>query len=392
MSHSLINRSPDLQRLVNDGYEVDIKVQGRYLILKNIAYVAKNRKIQRGTLVSELNLAGDVTVEPRDHVVMFAGDMPCDRQGCELTQIHNSGDRRDLGGGLIINHTFSSKPQGGYPDYYEKMNTYASIISGPAQSIDPAVTSRTFAVLEAQEEDSVFEYVDTGTNRAGIGAVTEKLCVGSVAIVGLGGTGSYILDFVAKTPVSEIHLFDGDMFGQHNAFRSPGAPSLETLRTKPMKAAYFGNKYSEMRRNILAHGFVDESNVECLRQMDFVFVAVDSGPCRKLVAEKLAEFGVPFIDVGMGIHEVNGSLLGLVRVTTCTDQSRDQVLSSLLHFVGDVDDEYSRNIQIAELNALNAALAVIRWKKHLGFYVDIEKEHTSIYTINGNHIGKEGQA
>jgi hypothetical protein len=37
---------------------------------------------------------------------------------------------------------------------------------------------------------------------------------------GLGGTGSYILDLVSKTPVNEILLFDSDDFLQHNAFRS----------------------------------------------------------------------------------------------------------------------------------------------------------------------------
>ena len=67
----------------------------------------------------------------------------------------------------------------------------------------------------------MFKYVDTASSRVGIGAVTEKLKVGPLAIVGLGGTGSYILDLVAKTPVAEIHLFDGDKLGQHNAFPLP---------------------------------------------------------------------------------------------------------------------------------------------------------------------------
>ena len=40
---------------------------------------------------------------------------------------------------------------------------------------------------------------------------------------------------------------------------------------------------------------------------------------------------------------------------------------------------YSHNIQIAELNALNAALAVIKWKKLAGFYVDLEGEHFTVY-------------
>jgi hypothetical protein len=32
------------------------------------------------------------------------------------------------------------------------------------------------------------------------------------------------------------------------------------------------------------------------------------------------------------------------------------------------DDIYSENIQIADLNALNAVLAVMWWKKHAGVY------------------------
>ena len=39
------------------------------------------------------------------------------------------------------------------------------------------------------------------------------------------------------------------------------------------------------------------------------------------------------------------------------------------------------------LNALNAALAVIRWKKHRGFYLDLGREDRSTYTIDGNHMG-----
>ncbi len=387
MSHSLISRSADLKELEDDGYEVEVRSD--YLLLKHIPYVRQGRAIEYGTLVSELTLAGDVTAKPDKHQVMFAGDMPCDREGEPLTQILNFSGRQELGNGLVVDHVFSSKPPEGYPDYYQKMTTYEAIISGPARSIDPSVTAQTFAVLEAQDEDSVFKYIDTASSRVGIGAITEKLKVGSVAIVGLGGTGSYILDLVAKTPVREIHLFDGDKFGQHNAFRSPGAPSVETLKAAPEKAAYYRDTYSEMRRNIFAHGYVDESVVDSLRGMDFVFIAVDKGRPRRLVVEKLEEFGIPFIDVGMGVLKDGRSLIGQLRVTLSTDRSRDQVRPTLQLSDGDIEDDYSRNIQIADLNALNAALAVIKWKKTLGFYVDLEKEHSNLYQIDGNKLINE---
>ena len=387
MSHSLIDRSADLKSLVDEGYEVE--VWSGHLLLSHIPYVTQAGAIKYGTLVSELSLAGDATTRPSTHVVMFAGEMPCDSQGRSLTQIRHSSGRRELAEGLVVDHSFSSKPPEGYADYYRKMTTYEAIIAGPAQSIDPNVTARTFAVVEAREEDSPFRYIDMASSRAGIGAITGKLKFGAVAIVGLGGTGSYILDLVAKTPVREIHLFDGDRLGQHNAFRSPGAPSIETLRAAPLKTDYYRDIYAEMRRNIVAHGFVDESVVDSLRTVDFVFIAVDKGRPRRLLVEKLEEFGVPFIDVGMGVEEVEGSLLGQLRVTASTDRSRDQVHSTLPLSDRDREDDYSRNIQIADLNALNAALAVIKWKKISGFYTDLEGEHTSLYQIDGNHLVNE---
>lgn len=69
-----------------------------------------------------------------------------------------------------------------------------------------------------------------------------------MAIIGLGGTGGYVLDQVAKTPVREIHLFDGDTFDMHNAFRAPGA-ATESDFGKP-KVEYFKAMYSNMHKSI----------------------------------------------------------------------------------------------------------------------------------------------
>ena len=91
------------------------------------------------------------------------------------------------------------------------------------------------------------------------------------------------------------------------------------------------------------------------------------------------------------MHEADGSLLGQLRVTASTTQVRSHVHSTVPFSDGDGEDDYSRNIQIADLNALNAALAVIKWKKLMGFYVDLENEHSSYYQIDGNHLINENQ-
>lgn len=393
MSPQLLDRSPDLLHLVADGYEVEIV--GSHLLIKHVPYVNSRREVAFGTLVSVLTLANEATTKPSDHVVSFAGEHPCKADGTEIIQIKHQSQRQDLGHGIVVDHTFSNKPADGYQDYYDKMTTYIRIISGPAEAVDPDATARTRRVVPSDDPKSVFTYRDTASSRAGIGAVSSKLELDKVAILGLGGTGSYVLDLVAKTPIREIHLFDGDRFLQHNAFRSPGAASLDDLKNIPSKVTYFKNQYSKMHRGIVAHEvYVDATNMDELRQMNFVFVCLDRPSVKKAIVERLEAFDIPFVDVGMGIELVDEALGGVLRVTTSSKRMRDHVRNkSRIPFsdaAGDDDEAaYSRNIQIADLNALNAALAVVKWKKLFGFYRDLDHEHFSTFTIDGNALVNE---
>ena len=392
MSQRLINRSPDLQQLQNDGY--DIEIRSGYLLVNRVPYVNSNKEVKLGTLVSELKLAGDVTTAPDNHVVYFVGDCPCDKDGNPLNKIVNSSAQSNLAENLTISHTFSSKPVGGaYKDYYEKMTTYVAILCSPVQAIDPDATAQAYSTIAPDgSEDTPFKYVDTASSRARISAISDKLKLGKVGIVGLGGTGSYVLDLVAKTPVREIHLFDGDQFSQHNAFRSPGAPSLEDITRHQKKVHYFADQYSRMRLNIFPHADpIDETNVDQLREMNFIFLCLDNAPTRKFLVEKLPEFGIPYIDVGMGVLQDDGALGGILRITSSSDQKREHAKCRIPLADSDTGNEYSQNIQVADLNALSASLAVIKWKKLCGFYRDLENEYHSTYTIDGNIITNEDQ-
>lgn len=390
MSQQLINLSSDLSRLRDEGFKLEVR--GSHLLINDVPYLNAQREVKYGILVSELTLAGDVTTTPGTHVAFFVGEHPCNKDGTEMHKIKHNSKNISLGSDLVVNHSFSSKPKTGYPDYYEKMRTYYNIISGPARSVDPKVKGATPLVVVPLKEESVFQYVDTASSRSHITAVTEKLSIGPVAIVGLGGTGSYVLDLIAKTPVHEIHLFDGDDYLQHNAFRSPGAPSIDELREKPKKVHFLQHVYSKMHRFIYAHPeYVNESNIDQLTGMAFVFICLDKGEPRRLIIQALQDAQVPFIDVGMGVELVDDKLLGVLRVTASTPGIMEHVAGRIpISDFGD-DNEYSSNIQIADLNALNAALAVIKWKKLCGFYLDLEAEHFSTYTIDGNKLINEDQ-
>ncbi len=391
MSQRPISRSADLKKLRDEGY--DLEIRSGCLLVKGVPYVNSRKEVKRGTLVMKLILADDETSHPDDHVAYFSGDHPCNEDGTEIAKIQAGSGERSLADGVVIQHTFSAKPKpnDSYPDYYAKVTTYAAILSGPAWRIDSTATAKTFPLIEPEKDsEEPFNYIDTASSRAEIVAVTKKLALRKVAIVGLGGTGSYVVDLVAKTPVRAIHLYDGDTFLQHNAFRSPGAPSGDDLKARQPKVTYFKNIYAKMHRGIVDHAvYVDAGNVEELRSMDFVFLCLDKGAAKKVTVDKLEEFNIPFIDVGMGIQLNDEALGGIVRVTTSTAQMRDHFRSRVSFADGAGDDDYDRNIQVADLNALNAALVVIKWKKLFGFYRDLKAEHHSQFSIDGNLLLNE---
>jgi len=382
MSLELFSRNADLRRLRDEGYFV--QVRGGLLLMRDVPYVNAKRQVRFGTLISTLTMAGEVTQRPDTHVACFDGDYPCNADGSPIKQISHQSGRFDLGHGVIATHKFSSKPATGYTDYYEKMTTYAAILSGPAAVLQPDASPRTFRV-PSDDEEGVFHYTDTASARVGIGALSERLACEVLAIVGLGGTGSYVLDLVAKTPVREIRLFDGDEFLQHNAFRAPGAPTINELREAPLKVDYLRGIYSRMHRKIVAHGaLLNVDNLHLLEGVTFAFLCMDGGPAKQLVVEKLESLGAAFVDVGMGLELVEGSLGGILRVTASTPEKRDHVRKRVSFATKAEDDIYLSNIQVADLNALNAVLAVVKWKKLRGFYRDLEREYHCTYTTDGN--------
>jgi molybdopterin/thiamine biosynthesis adenylyltransferase len=385
MSQKPIVRSPAIQRLIDEGYEIDIRHQ--HLLVHSVPYVTANREIDTGILVCTYLESNGMDSKPSDHTVWFRGNMPCTAEGQPLHALVNNSNAQTLFDQFVVQHYFSNKPVGvpDFPaDYYVKMVHYIDILVAQARVIDPDADARTGRAIASSVENSIFRYPDSASARAGIVAVSQKLVMSRIGIVGVGGTGSYILDQVAKTPVKEIHLFDGADFKRHNAFRAPGAASLETLQRQLKKVDYFCEMFEPMRSGIVCHPYhLDGGNVVELAGFDFVFVSVDDGLSRELVCRYLQDAGIPFIDVGMGLEKAEGmtSLLGLCRVTVGTPAKQDHLATRLPIADDRADVLYRSNIQVADMNAMNAILAVIRWKQFCGFYVDLEQAHHLSFSV-----------
>ena len=388
MSSGLISRSPDLRRLADKGFELEVR--GGHLVLHGVPYVDGAGAVRTGKLVSVLELSGERTSSPSDHTAYFQGDYPHRANGEPLELLRNRSEEIELEPGLTVQHRFSSRPRetGKYQDYFEKMSRYAEIISREARLLEPNLQWRAERIVsraDARDPQDPFLYTETASGRAGITDISNRVRGQRVAIIGLGGSGSYILDLVSKTRVREIHLFDHDEFLQHNAFRAPGAWSLDELRRRENKAEMYARRYGACRRGVVGHASkADRAALEELGDLDFVFIAIDVPGEKKELFRHLEEKGIPFVDVGMGLDKIDGKLSGILRVTGSREGSRAAAWRRVQTGGEARRGEYDANIQTAELNALNASLAVLYWKKQTGVYVDGKREIHSTFTTSAN--------
>jgi hypothetical protein len=143
-----------------------------------------------------------------------------------------------------------------------------------------------------------------------------------------------------------------------------------------------------MHTGIKAHTkYVTLENVFELKDFSYVFISIDKNEVRYNLTKAFLKMGVTFIDVGIGVNKVDDCLNGAVRVTVGSSEKSDHLDSRIGAFESD-ENEYN-NIQIAELNCLNAMFAVVKWKKLSGFYQDIKHEHNSLFLINTNKLLNE---
>jgi len=370
MYQKLVSLNDDVSRLVEKGYAVAF--DSGYLVVRDIPYLDQGGGLQTGAFVTKMVFIDQSRVQQEDHQVFFAGSIPHELDGHAVA---------NLGGGpttltlstrchdVVVQRSFSNKPKvaGRFEDFFAKVESYTTLISGPAIERHGA-SPYTFRADTEDAGSGVFKLTDSMSSRAEIVDLSNLFANEVVAIIGLGGTGSYILDFMVKTPVREIRGFDVDSFHVHNAYRSPGRLSSDELG-KP-KAVVYAERYDNFRHGLKIQAKrIDSSCVEELEGVTFAFVCVDKGSSRAGIFDLLIAMEIPFIDVGMGLKRKDGSLAGQARVNYYPPEKALKLRALNLAEMSDgPEDMYRTNIQIGEFNALNATLAVTLYKQLRGFY------------------------
>jgi len=358
--------------LVEKGYAVAF--DSNCMVIRDIPYLDDHRQLQIGAIVTKLVFIDKERVTQTDHQIFFAGSIPHNLDGTPIPNLGGGPTQLVLGkacSDVVVQRSFSNKPKvtGKFIDFFEKIESYIAIISGPAMELR-GVNPYTFRIVTEIVSDSVFNFQDTLTSRAEITELSAQFKDDVIAVIGIGGTGAYVLDFLVKTPVREIRAFDLDAFYVHNAFRSPGR--LEQTELGKKKAEVYGARYENFRTGLsVTPKFLDDSCTEDLDGVTFAFVCVDKGSSRAGIFDLLISRGIPFIDVGMGLNRKRGPINGQLRATYYSPEHGQNIRDKGVAPLADnLDDLYKTNIQISELNALNACFAVIKFKQLRGFYFE----------------------
>lgn len=376
----------DLGQLVERKYSLSIF--DAYIVVNDVYYLDSAGQLQKGKLAAPLNQPTPKTVgQPSNHQMYWSGSQPHYNDGTAIPSLGSCDVINiEIGGTTYIRH-LSNKPPEGFPAYNLLIEHYVALISGPAEE-KYGVTSRTGARYAVPAEDSPFKVRDSFSARAELTELNKLLINDHIAIIGLGGTGSFILDFIVKTPVRAIDAYDFDIFEVHNGFRSPGEVTSDDFGQR--KADVYRHKFESFRHRISFHtkriGAGDDA---LFANTTFAFVCIDDGESRKEICEMLTRLGVTFIDVGMGIEEEAGALDGLIRSTLFTPETAEAAIKEVPFDRQEGDNAYRKYVQIAELNALNAALAVIGYKQFRGFYTDDAKYYQNFISLgSSNWIGE----
>ena len=389
MSTSLISRSPDLSELKKAGYSLEVR--GAYLLVRGIPYVTRNSEIAFADIVTNLDISGtsgeEATLPPNDHTVWWTGEPPHTSAGDSMEEHLSCGkweQGRDIGEGITVYMRWSRKPREAgqargyrdYRDYREKVETYVEEVGGQAEGLKPGV-------LEAARKggDPVvisstrFAYMDTNSYRNGTKGIEAQIEKEVVAVIGVGGTGSYLVDVLAKTNVSELHLFDDDVMEIHNGFRVAGAARVGELNGNKLKIDWHAERYRNIRVEglHLHHLKLCDENLDLLRKCTTAFIAIDDLTVRRAIQRACEAMGILHISVGIGLeveapnHDQIG---GMVKVETNFKASKvkkhEQEAGKPPR--AEKDNVYDSNIQTAELNMLGAAMAITEWKAVRGIY------------------------
>jgi molybdopterin/thiamine biosynthesis adenylyltransferase len=134
----------------------------------------------------------------------------------------------------------------------------------------------------------------------------DILQASKIAVVGLGGVGSLVVEYLARLGVGNLVLIDPDEIESSNLSRVVGATRVD-VETGQLKTNIAVRHAREMANNATLQpvtGDVSRQSVaQVLRDCDFIFLAADSMRARLVVNALAHQYLIPVIQMGAKIRQ-----------------------------------------------------------------------------------------
>lgn len=124
----------------------------------------------------------------------------------------------------------------------------------------------------------------------------------TVAIVGLGGTGSIVAQQLAHLGIREFFLVDPDNVSESNLNRLVGAVAVDVGRAKVEVAKRsIQAVHPDATVRAIVGNVIESAIAHPLRSVDFIFLCTDSMASRAVLNQLAYQYLIPCIDMGVAI-------------------------------------------------------------------------------------------
>ena len=158
-------------------------------------------------------------------------------------------------------------------------------------------------------------------NALAISPEEQELLVGCRAlVVGCGGLGGFVLEYLGRLGVGNLRAVDPDTFSEGNLNRQLLSSSMNLGRPKALAAAQRMQAVNPLARVEGVQAFLTEENAaELLEGCQVALDCLDSIPARRTLQHACARAGVPLV------HAAIGGWLGQVCVILPGERLLDQI-------------------------------------------------------------------
>lgn len=240
------------------------------------------------------------------------------------------------------------------------------------------------------------------------------LAQSKVAVVGLGGAGSLIAEYLTRLGVGHLVFIDPDRLDTTNLPRVVGARRLDAMPwlqagTRPRWMRDLGARVATPKVKIaarvarqasrtvqisaVARSVVDADVAALLTDCDHIFLAADSALARQVVNSISHQYLIPHTQVGAKVSVIDGQIAdifsvsrlsnpgsgclqcnGLIPAWRLAEEAAGEVQRRRQRYI---DDENIHAPSVITLNAVAAARAVDDWLIMIGGLVDptVEADH-----------------